>query len=109
LGFEGQNWGAEQVAFVEALVEQLLLAAENQRLLDRTQRTARREAVLRQTTDTVRAQTDLDALLQSAAQEIRRAIGAKRVAIRLGTEERLLQETPSGPQRPVDQGGVEDA
>jgi hypothetical protein len=70
-------------------------ALENRRLFQVARDRARRELVLRQTTERIRSQADFDAALRSAAQEMRRVVGATRVAIRLGTPDRLA-ETTSG-------------
>jgi GAF domain-containing protein len=64
LGFEHPpdkpGWGSEDVALIESLSEQLLLAAENQRLIDETQRAAARERLLGQIAGRVREELDME-------------------------------------------------
>jgi GAF domain-containing protein len=79
----GQTWNADEQALARSVSEQMTQALENRRLFQVARERARRELVLRQTTDRVRAQADLDAVLQTAAQEMRRIVGATHVAIRL--------------------------
>ena len=79
----GEPWGENDIAMVQALSEQMSQALENRRLFQVARERARRELILRQTTDRVRTQADLDAVLQVAAQEMRRIAGATHVAIRL--------------------------
>jgi GAF domain-containing protein len=85
----GTTWSTDEKALARAVSEQMAQALENRRLFQVARERARRELVLRQTTDRVRSQADLDAVLQTAAQEMRRIVGATHVAIRLGTEGRL--------------------
>jgi GAF domain-containing protein len=85
----GESWSVDEQALVQSVSEQMTQALENRRLFQVARERARRELVLRQTTDRVRSQADLDAVLQTAAQEMRRIVGATHVAIRLGTEGRL--------------------
>ncbi len=87
LGFEHPpdkpGWGSEDVALIESLSEQLLLAAENQRLIDETQRAAARERLLGQIAGRVREELDMESVLKTAVDEIQQALGLQRVAIRM--------------------------
>jgi GAF domain-containing protein len=91
-----EPWSEEQIALVQDIGVQVAQTIETRRLFEETQRSARREVVLRQTTERVRSQANLDALLKSAVQEIQRAVGATRVAIRLGTEDRVAPAGKGG-------------
>jgi GAF domain-containing protein len=91
------SWDADEQALVRSVAEQMTQALENRRLFQVARERARRELVLRQTTDRVRSQADLDAVLQTAAQEMRRIVGATHVAIRLGTGGRSVDVADSGP------------
>lgn len=84
-----REWRDDEVALARSVGDQVAQALENMRLLEETRRRALRERILRQTAERVRAQSDLDAVLKVAVEEMRRAVGATHVAIRLGTEERL--------------------
>lgn len=84
------GWSQSEIDLVRDVSVQVAQALETRRLFEETQRSARREAALRRTSDRVRSQANLDALLRTAVKEIQRAIGASHVAIRLGTEETLI-------------------
>jgi GAF domain-containing protein len=81
----GQGWSADEQALARSVSEQMTQALENRRLFQMARERARRELILRQTTERVRSQGDLDTALQVAAREMRRIVGATHVAIRLGT------------------------
>ena len=81
---DGWRWSGEEIALIEAVSAQLALALENTRLFEETQMRVQRERILRETTERVRASGDMESLLRSAVQEIRRALGASRATIRLG-------------------------
>jgi GAF domain-containing protein len=83
----GPDWDGEEVSLIRAVGEQVAQAVERMRLLDQTRQSAQRETILRRTTDRVRAQANLDAVLRVAAQELQRVTRATRVSIRLGTED----------------------
>ena len=85
----GQGWSEDEQALMRSVSEQMTQALENRRLFQVARDRARRELVLRQTTERIRSQADFDAALRSAAQEMRKVVGATRVAIRLGTPDRL--------------------
>ena len=80
---EGQQWSAEDIALVEAITEQLALAAENLRLLDETQRRAARDRLAAEITARVRASTDVDTILRTAILELGRALRASDGLIQL--------------------------
>ena len=82
---DGRPWSEEELALVEAVSEQLALAIDGARLFEETQMSAQRERTLREMAERVRAAADMEALLRSAAQEIRRVLGARRATVRLGT------------------------
>lgn len=87
----GEGWSEDEQVLMRSVSEQMTQALENRRLFQVARDRARRELVLRQTTERIRSQADFDAALRSAAQEMRRAVGATRVAIRLGTPNRLAE------------------
>jgi GAF domain-containing protein len=88
----GGDWSEDELTLIRSVGEQVSQALETRRLFEVERRRAQREQILRQTTDRVRAQTDLDAILRAAASEIRRAVGATHAVIRL--------ETGTGPGSP---------
>jgi GAF domain-containing protein/HAMP domain-containing protein len=83
---EDRSWTEEEIALVETVAEQLGLALESVRLFEETQSRARREALTRQITERIRDAMNVDAMLQTAVQELGRALGAPRVYARLTTD-----------------------
>ena len=85
----GTHWNEDGIAVAQAVSQEIAQAVERMRLLEETRQNARRESVLRRTADRVRSQANMDAVLRVAVEELRRVVGASRVAIRLGTERHL--------------------
>jgi len=83
---DDHGWTEGDQTFAESLAEQLGLAIENTRLSEQAQYRARREHFIRQITDQIRGQTDLDAILQTTVVELGKALGTSRAVVRLGTE-----------------------
>lgn len=83
---QNRRWSEEEIALTEAVAEQLALALESARLFEQTQSRARRETLTRQITERIRNAMDVDAMLQTAVQELGQALGAPRVYVRLATE-----------------------
>jgi PAS domain S-box-containing protein len=79
-----RNWTADDQALVEALADQVALALENQRLFEQTQRRAHREQLTGQIVGKIRAASDVEGILETAAEELGRALGISRAVIRLG-------------------------
>jgi GAF domain-containing protein len=86
---EPRNWTEEEMAMVSAVADQVALALENARLLEETRRRAERERLAGQITARIRAAGDMDAILRTTVQEVRRALGVSHGLIRLGTEAQL--------------------
>ena len=87
---------------LQAVGHQLGFAIENARLFEQTQRTARREQILRELTARVRGSTDPDVIARTAVRELGQAL-KRPTFIRLGDAEQLakpplaLQDTPGAP------------
>jgi GAF domain-containing protein len=94
---EPRNWTEEEMAIVSAVADQVALALENARLLEETRRRAERERLASQITARIRAAGDMDAILRTTVQEVRRALGVSHGLIRLGTEAQL-RATGGNPQ-----------
>ncbi len=86
---EPRHWTEEELAMVSAVADQVALALENARLLEETRRRAERERLAGQITARIRAAGDMDAILRTTVQEVRRALGVSHGLIRLGTEAQL--------------------
>jgi GAF domain-containing protein len=88
LGFrrdEAGDWTADDVAVVQAVVEQVALTLENMRLFEEARGHARREQIIREITTKMRDSTDLDTILQTTVQELAEVLGASRTFVQLGT------------------------
>jgi GAF domain-containing protein len=97
LGFQKgeREWGAQDVALVQTVAEQLGLAAETQRLLEATQSRAAREQLTLRIAEQVRGAVDIEDILRVASQSLGRELNASEVVVRLGTENTLLREERS--------------
>jgi GAF domain-containing protein len=81
-----REWTAEDVALVTAVADQAALALENARLLEQTEQHARREQLVTQIATKVRVAADVEGILRTGVQEIRRVLGASHGIIHLTTE-----------------------
>jgi GAF domain-containing protein/HAMP domain-containing protein len=97
LGFQkgDREWGAQDVALVQTVAEQLGLAAETQRLLEATQSRAAREQLTLRIAEQVRGALDIEDILRVASQSLGRELNASEVVVRLGTKNTLLREERS--------------
>jgi GAF domain-containing protein len=68
-------------------------AIQNNRLLEETQRTARRERLIHEITSKMRRSPDMRSILDTTAREVGRALNASRATVRLG--EKPAGEPPS--------------
>jgi GAF domain-containing protein len=80
------EWGVEEVALMETLVEQLGLALESARLYQDTQRRAVRERLTGEIAARMREKLDMDTVLQTAILEIGERLGIAEVEVRMGSE-----------------------
>jgi GAF domain-containing protein len=81
-----RQWTEEDLAFVEAIGDQLAQTLETARLFADTQRTAERERLIGEITAKIRASTDMHHILQTAAVELGQTLGTSRALIRAGLE-----------------------
>jgi len=77
----------DEMAILEAVAGQLSLALENARLLEDSQNLASRERVLSESTARIRETLDFETILQTATEEMRRALNLADVEFVLGTPE----------------------
>jgi PAS domain S-box-containing protein len=78
-----QSFGAEDIAILVTIADQLAVALQNARLFDQTARQARRESLVVDITGKIRAAGDMDSMLRTAVSELRQALGAHQAAVRL--------------------------
>ncbi|MBN2391395.1 MAG: GAF domain-containing protein [Anaerolineae bacterium] len=96
-GYKAQGWTVEEVAMTQTLVEQLNAAVERARLYRDTQRRAARERTVGEVTGRIRETLNVEAVLKTAADEIRQALQLERLVVRLGApDEDTVQPTEKG-------------
>jgi GAF domain-containing protein len=81
---ETGEWTDEELALLETLSDQLGEALESARLYRDTQRRAAYEQLLGHIVDRMRRTVDMDALMQTAIQEMASALGASSAFVQLG-------------------------
>jgi GAF domain-containing protein/HAMP domain-containing protein len=73
----------DDIAVLQILTDQLAVAIQNARLFQETLRRVEREQTVLELTDVIRSSDDVEGMLQTAVQEMRRVFGAERSRIRL--------------------------
>ncbi|MBI1877827.1 MAG: GAF domain-containing protein [Chloroflexi bacterium] len=81
-----QSWSEDDLAIVEAVVDQLAQTAENLRLFEETRERAGREQAIREITDRLRAAPNLQRLVEIATEELRKRLSATHAKLELGIE-----------------------
>ena len=71
----------DQLDLIKAVAERVALSAENARLFEETSRRAERERLVSDITSKVRSLNDPQAMIQVAAEELRKALGAAHVEV----------------------------
>jgi GAF domain-containing protein/HAMP domain-containing protein len=79
-----QEWTADDVAFAQALVDQVGQAIEMARLLEETERLAGRERLINEINSRVRQTVSVDGILKAAVDELGRSLKAARVFAHIG-------------------------
>ncbi len=91
------RWTPEEVTLMQTLAEQSALALESARLYQDTQRRAARERLVGEVTGHIRETLDVEAVVKTAADEIRRALQLERLVVRLGApDEAAVQRGGKG-------------
>ncbi|HSJ89538.1 MAG TPA: GAF domain-containing protein [Anaerolineales bacterium] len=72
---------SDQVDLIKAVAERVAISAENARLFDETTRRAERERKVSDITSKIRSVNDPQAMIQTAIEELRNALGASRVDV----------------------------
>ncbi len=83
---DDRSWHEDDLAIVEAIVDELAQMAENLRLFEETRERAGREQTIREVTDKLRAAPSLDILLETAARELGQHLGVPHTVLELGIE-----------------------
>jgi GAF domain-containing protein len=71
----------DQIDLIKAVAERVALSAENARLFEETTRRAERERLVSDITGKIRSVNDPQTMIQTAMEELRKALGASRVEI----------------------------
>jgi GAF domain-containing protein/HAMP domain-containing protein len=82
-----EPWSPEEVALMEEVSTQVALALENARLLEESQRRARRERMLSEVTARFSRSLDFNAVLQAAARELGQLSGVVEASVHVGAPE----------------------
>ena len=92
------EWTPEETALLGTLAEQLSVALDSARLYQATQRRAAQERLVGDVTARMRQTLDVDAVLRTAAQEMRQALGLSQIAVRLTSPGQAGREAPIPPE-----------
>ncbi|MBN1217990.1 MAG: GAF domain-containing protein, partial [Anaerolineae bacterium] len=104
-GIDAQRkWTENELAFINAIVDQVAQSAENLRLLSETQERASREQLVSRITDRLRRAPDIETLMKLAVEELSRVLDPARTFVRLGPATELNLSPPAG----VDDGQPSD-
>ncbi len=87
------QWTQEEIALLQTLAEQSALALESARLYQDTQRREARERTIGQVTARMRESLDMQTVLKTAADEMRRVFGLEDLMISLTMTEALDADT----------------
>lgn len=85
----------EDLELVEEISERFGLAADNTRLVEQSQRTAQREALVNEISSRLQSANSVEGTLREAARSLTDALRARRVQIHLGSPERAAKQGES--------------
>jgi GAF domain-containing protein len=85
---DGTAWSAEEIGLLQTLTEQLSTALEGAQLYLDSQRRAAREQIIGQVTGRIRETLDMEAMLRTAAEQMRQALDLDDLVVRLAVPER---------------------
>lgn len=89
---EQGEWTAQQIAWLENVVEQLSYALEAARLYQQTQVREIRERQIREIGANMQARVSLDALMQTAVADLARVLNVPSAFVQLSTQSRVQEE-----------------
>jgi len=84
---ENRQWDQDELDIVVSIIERSAIAMENARLLAESQSLAARERAIGEISAKISAQTDMDDLIKTAAQELGRVLPGMQIAIQYHKEE----------------------
>jgi GAF domain-containing protein len=80
-----RSWTDEEKSLAMAVADQVSLALENARLFEKTQRSASRERLTGAIVSKIRSAGDIERILETAANELGRALGVTHTRVQLGS------------------------
>lgn len=83
---EDREWDADEADIAQALAERVGVAIENATLLEESRRQAARESIVGNISTKISATTEVERIMQVAVEELRQALGASEVSLRLSKE-----------------------
>jgi GAF domain-containing protein len=84
---ENRQWDPDELDIVNAILERAAIAMENARLLGESQKLAAKERTIGEISARISAQSEIEDLLKTAAQELGRTLPGMEVSIQLAKEE----------------------
>lgn len=90
-GIADRQWNDDEITSISAVADQVGLALENARLLEKTLRRAERDRRALEITGKIRSANDPQSMVDTALQELQKALNASRAVI-------VLKDTASGGQ-----------
>jgi len=82
-----QQWTENDLAIVEAVIDQLAQSAESLRLFEETRQRASYEQVVREITDKLRRAPTVEALTRTASEELGKILGVSHSVVKIGEPE----------------------
>jgi GAF domain-containing protein len=83
---DNPSWSGDDLAVIEAVVDQLAQTADNLRLFDETRNRVGREQTIREITEKMRTAISLDQLVKIAAEELGQRLSAGHAVVEFGIE-----------------------
>lgn len=80
-------WSERERGLVEKIADQVALALENSRLVDEAQKSAMRDQMIANISTQIRETLDIEAVIRTAATELRRVFDLKEAEIVIGTQQ----------------------
>jgi len=96
-----QRWTDDEINLVEAISERLSIALENARLIEEAQRQVIKQQTIRDMTERVSASINLKNVLQTAVEELGRALPGSEIELRLAHEADKSKPEESGQEKNV--------
>ncbi|HSG44372.1 MAG TPA: GAF domain-containing protein, partial [Anaerolineales bacterium] len=84
---DNRQWDKDEMDIVTAIIERAAIAMENARLLTESQKQAAKERAIGEISAKISAQSEVDDLLKTAAQELTRSLPGTEIAIQFRKEE----------------------